>query len=41
MGRFLEKRDKSMGKKRDKKRLMKEGQDGDGYIESAFEWHIN
>ena len=37
MGRFLEKRDKSMGKKRDKKRLMKEGQDGDAYIESAFE----
>jgi hypothetical protein len=37
MGRFLQKRDEDKLKKRDKKRLMKEGQDGDGYIENAFE----
>ncbi len=37
MGRFLKQRDMMMTKKRDKKRLLKEGQDGDAYIENAFE----
>ena len=37
MSRFVQKREKDLGKKRDKKRLLKEGQDGDAYIESAFE----
>ena len=32
----LKKRDELITKKRDKKRLMKEGQDEDGYLESAF-----
>lgn len=36
MNEFLKSRDKTMMKKRDKKRLLKEGQDEDGYIESAF-----
>lgn len=36
MNEFLKSRDKTMIKKRDKKRLLKEGQDEDGYIESAF-----
>jgi len=32
----LQEREKTQTKKRDKKRLIKEGKDGDGYIENAF-----
>jgi len=38
MSTFLKKRDEKLLKKKEKKRLLKEGQDGDGYIENAFEW---
>lgn len=34
---YLKKRDEKMDRKKDKKRLLKEGQDGDAYIESAFQ----
>lgn len=32
----LKQRDEQLTKKRDKKRLMKEGQDEDGYLDNAF-----
>ena len=34
---FLKKRDLKMKDKNSKKKMLKEGQDGDGYIENAFE----
>jgi len=35
---FLKKRDQKMKHKRSMKKMLKDGQDGDAYIENAFEW---
>ena len=37
MGSFLKKREEKMAKKREKTLLLKEGQDGDAYLDNAFE----
>lgn len=37
MGQFLKKREEKMSKKREKTLLLKEGQDGDEYLDNAFE----
>ncbi len=34
---YLKKRDEKLLHKKEKKRLLKEGQDGDAYIENAFQ----
>jgi len=37
---FLKKRDQKMKHKRSMKKMLKDGQDGDAYIENAFEWSL-
>lgn len=37
MGNFLKKREEKLAKKREKMLLLKEGQDGDAYLDNAFE----
>ncbi len=37
MGNFLKKREEKLAKKREKTLLLKEGQDGDAYLDNAFE----